>query len=149
MLRVKGPQVTRGYFRDDEQTARAFPEPGWFDTGDLARLDERGELWIVGRAKDTIALRGGEKVEPERVESALRASPYIAQAVLVGQDAKNIGAILVPNLERLAEVTNKTILAGDRRDDRGSRRAQARARGDRSPRESRGGVPALRAPRSF
>lgn len=103
VLHVKGPQVTPGYFRDAELTAAAFPRPGWFDTGDLARIDARGELWIVGRAKDTIALRGGEKVEPERVEAALKASPFIAQAVLVGQDAKNVAALVVADLERLAE----------------------------------------------
>jgi long-chain acyl-CoA synthetase len=103
VLRVKGPQVTPGYFRDPELTSRAFPEPGWFDTGDLARVDEHGELWIVGRAKDTIALRGGEKIEPERVETALRASPLISQTMLVGQDAKNVAALIVPNAEKLAE----------------------------------------------
>ncbi|MBL8694097.1 MAG: AMP-binding protein [Planctomycetes bacterium] len=125
VLRVRGPQVTKGYYRDAEQTAKAFPEDGWFDTGDLARIDERGEIWIVGRAKDTIALRGGEKIEPERVETALKASPLIAQAVVVGQDAKQLGVILVPNLERLAEVTSKAVAdgAGDWIEDEAARKA--------------------------
>lgn len=109
VLQVRGPQVTAGYFRDEELTKKAFPEPGWFDTGDLARRARNGNIYIVGRAKDTIALRGGEKVEPERVEVALKASPFIVQSVLVGQDAKVIGAVIVPNLDRLAEKLGRDI----------------------------------------
>ncbi len=109
VLQVRGPQVTPGYYHDPEQTRRAFPEPGWFDTGDLARVDERGEIWIVGRAKDTIALRGGEKVEPERIETALKASPLIEQAIVVGQDAKNLGALIVPQFDRLAEASSSKL----------------------------------------
>ncbi|MFN0205832.1 MAG: AMP-dependent synthetase/ligase [Planctomycetota bacterium] len=113
ILRVRGPQVTRGYYRNEEQTRRAFPEEGWFDTGDLAKIDKNGEIWIVGRAKDTIALRGGEKIEPERVETALKASPFILQSIVLGQDAKVLGAMIVPNLERLAEtVTKEKLEAG-------------------------------------
>lgn len=110
ILRVRGPQVTRGYYRNEEQTRRAFPEDGWFDTGDLARIDKYGNVWIVGRAKDTIALRGGEKIEPERVETALKASPFILQSIVLGQDAKVLGAMIVPNLERLAETVAKENL---------------------------------------
>ncbi|MBI3817229.1 MAG: AMP-binding protein [Planctomycetes bacterium] len=110
VLRVRGPQVTRGYYRDDEQTRKAFPVPGWFDTGDLARVDRNGNITIVGRVKDTIALRGGEKIEPERVETQLITSPFIVQAVLVGQDAKVVGAILVPNLEHLGAKIGKEAI---------------------------------------
>jgi long-chain acyl-CoA synthetase len=112
VLRVRGPQVTRGYYKDEEQTQRAFPEDHWFDTGDLARIDDRGDVWIVGRAKDTIALRGGEKVEPERVETALRQSPLIVQSVIVGQDAKVLGAIIVPNLEKFGDAVTKETREG-------------------------------------
>lgn len=111
VLRVRGPQVAKGYYRDDELTKKAFPEPGWFDTGDLAKIDTKGFTYIVGRAKDTIVLRGGEKVEPERVEIALKASPYIAQVVLVGQDAKAVGAMIVPNVERVEEAIGKDVCA--------------------------------------
>lgn len=112
VLRVRGPQVTKGYYRDEEITKKAFPEPGWFDTGDLAMITREGEIQIVGRAKDTIALRGGEKIEPERVETALKASPLIVQSIVVGQDAKVLGAIIVPHLERLAAMPGVGPLDG-------------------------------------
>jgi long-chain acyl-CoA synthetase len=94
---VKGPQVMRGYFHDPERTAKAIDAEGWFDTGDLGLLSQRGELAIRGRAKDTIVLRGGENVEPLPIEERLCESDYILQAVVVGQDMRYLGALIVPD----------------------------------------------------
>jgi long-chain acyl-CoA synthetase len=89
----------RGYWEDPELTAKALLPEGWLDTGDLGTLTAGGDLCFRGRAKDTIALRGGEKVEPQPIEDRLAESPWIDQALVVGQDRKVLGAILVPRKE--------------------------------------------------
>ncbi len=100
-IQVRGPQVMEGYHRRPDLTAAVLSPDGWFDTGDLGRLSRCGELQIVGRAKDQIALLSGEKVDPERVEARLCESPLIAQAVVVGQDKPVLGALIVPRVEAL------------------------------------------------
>lgn len=91
---IRGPGVMRGYFKNAERTAGVLQD-GWFYSGDLGSMDEHGHVSITGRAKDTIVLAGGENVEPERVEAALKVSPLIDQAVVLGQDRKCLGALLV------------------------------------------------------
>ena len=102
VVQVRGPHVMRGYYKQPEATAAVLSEDGWLDTGDLGRLTVTGELAITGRAKDTIVLLGGENVEPVPIESALSASPYIAQVMVVGQDRRQLGALIVPNFDHLA-----------------------------------------------
>jgi long-chain acyl-CoA synthetase len=101
VIHVKGPQVMHGYYKRPEATAAVLSRDGWLNTGDLGRLSLTGELAITGRAKDTIVLLGGENVEPKPVEKALSESPYIAQAMVVGQDQKVIGALIIPNEEQV------------------------------------------------
>lgn len=98
---IRGPQVMQGYYKNQERTQQVLDPEGWFNSGDLGCIDKQGMLHITGRAKDTIVLAGGENVEPEPLELAIKNSPYIEQAVVVGQDQKNLGALLVPNLETL------------------------------------------------
>jgi long-chain acyl-CoA synthetase len=109
VIKVKGPHVMKGYYRDEEATRQVIDPEGWFDTGDLGRLTITGELQITGRAKDTIVLRTGKNVEPEPIEGRLKESPYILQAMVVGQDRKNLGALLVPNFETLSERLGRKI----------------------------------------
>ncbi len=99
VLHVKGPQVMSGYYQDREATRRVLGEDRFFDTGDLGRMRASGEIEITGRAKDTIVLSGGENVEPEPIENQLRLSPLIEQVVVVGQDKKHLGALVVPALD--------------------------------------------------
>ena len=99
---ARGPQVMLGYWRRPQETARVLSPDGWLDTGDLGLLTRRGELCLTGRAKDTIVLRGGENVEPAPLEARLRESPYIAQAVVLGQDCKFLAALLVLDGEAAA-----------------------------------------------
>jgi long-chain acyl-CoA synthetase len=102
VLWIKGPQVMQGYYRNPERTAQVLAD-GWFNSGDLGHKDERGYLYITGRAKDTIVLASGENVEPEPLETAIKTSSLVDQAVVVGQDRKCLGAILVPMAEVLEE----------------------------------------------
>lgn len=99
---VKGPQVMKGYYKNPEATAKAIKD-GWMDTGDLGMINFKDTLTITGRAKDTIVLLGGENVEPVPIEDKLIQSPFVAQCMVVGQDQKALGALIVPNYEKLAE----------------------------------------------
>ncbi|MEB3263835.1 MAG: AMP-binding protein [Synechococcus sp.] len=99
---ARGPQVMDGYFRKPEATAAVLDGEGWFDTGDLGRLLPDGSLVLTGRAKDTIVLSNGENIEPGPLEEALVESPLVEQVMLVGQDRRQLGALLVPRAEALA-----------------------------------------------
>jgi len=99
LVLARGPQVMGGYFGKPEATARAIDGEGWFDTGDLGLLLADGSLVLTGRAKDTIVLSSGENIEPGPLEEALAASPLLEQVMLVGQDRKQLGALLVPREE--------------------------------------------------
>lgn len=102
-LLVRGPQVMNGYFNDPERTARAIDSDGFFHTGDLAIVEARGDFAIVGRVKDTIVLSCGENIEPVPIENALKSSEYIENVVVVGQDRRYLGALIVidtKNVER-------------------------------------------------
>jgi len=83
-LCVRGPNVMRGYYRDPQATAEAITPEGWLRTGDLARQEADGALFIVGRSKDLI-IRSGLNVYPGEVESVLNAHPAVAQSVVVGR----------------------------------------------------------------
>jgi long-chain acyl-CoA synthetase len=99
---VKGPGVTSGYYKNAAAT-EAVLKDGWLNTGDLGRIDEFGNLSIRGRAKDTIVLMGGENIEPVPIETLLTQHPLIEQAVVVGQDKKNLGVLIWPSYERLED----------------------------------------------
>jgi long-chain acyl-CoA synthetase len=103
LVMVRGPQVMQGYYRKPEATAKAIDSDGWFDTGDLGWVAPENDLVLTGRAKDTIVLTNGENIEPQPIEDACLRSPYIDQIMLVGQDQRSLGALIVPNLEALQQ----------------------------------------------
>lgn len=103
LVLVKGPQVMQGYYKNPEATAKAIDPQGWFDTGDLGWVTPNNDLVLTGRAKDTIVLTNGENIEPQPIEDACLRSPYIEQIMLVGQDQRSLGALIVPNLEALQQ----------------------------------------------
>ncbi len=108
ILWIKGPQVMRGYYENPTRTREVLDEDGWFNSGDLGHCDDEGNLWITGRAKDTIVLAGGENVEPEPIETLVKTSPLIEQAVVVGQDEKALGILIVPSDEALEREVPRT-----------------------------------------
>ncbi len=97
---MKGPQVMKGYYKNPEATAKAIRD-GWMDTGDIGIINYKDTLSITGRAKETIVLLGGENVEPVPIENKLSESVYIGQVMVIGQDQKNLGAIIVPDFDKL------------------------------------------------
>jgi long-chain acyl-CoA synthetase len=99
----RGPQVMQGYYNNPAATAKAIDEEGWFDTGDLGLLTAQSDLILTGRAKDTIVLSNGENIEPQPLEDACVRSPFIDQIMVVGQDQRSLGALIVPNLDALQQ----------------------------------------------
>jgi long-chain acyl-CoA synthetase len=113
LLLVRGPGVMAGYYNDEGATAKAFKAGGgWFDTGDLGwkapdgipGSQMGGMVVLTGRVKDTIVLSNGENVEPQPIEDALVCSPYIKHIMLLGQDHRALGALIVPDLEAFEEL---------------------------------------------
>uniref|UniRef100_A0A7S4DTQ0 AMP-dependent synthetase/ligase domain-containing protein n=2 Tax=Lotharella globosa TaxID=91324 RepID=A0A7S4DTQ0_9EUKA len=103
VVECRGNQVMAGYYKDIEATQKVMSKDGFFSTGDLGVINERGILKITGRQKDTIVLLNGENVEPQPIEEALVASPVIDQVMLAGQDANFLSALIVPSLDALLE----------------------------------------------
>jgi len=101
VLYVRGPNVMKGYYKKPELTAQTITADGWLNTGDLAMLTHDGEIKIMGRAKETVVLLGGENVEPGPIEDTITESDYVDQVMVVGQDQKYLAALVVPNLETL------------------------------------------------
>jgi long-chain acyl-CoA synthetase len=91
---ARGPQVMRGYLNLPEETAKALDAEGWFHTGDIGEFDEAGRLVITDRIKNLIVLSNGKKVTPAPMEAALAASPYIAQAVILGEGRERTGVVV-------------------------------------------------------
>jgi long-chain acyl-CoA synthetase len=102
---ARGPQIMKGYYKNPEATAQAIDADGWFDTGDLGRINpSTGDLILTGRAKDTIVLSNGENIEPIPIEDAvLGESPLIDQVMLTGQDGRRLIAITALSPSALAE----------------------------------------------
>ncbi|MDD3594504.1 MAG: AMP-binding protein [Candidatus Gastranaerophilales bacterium] len=83
-LLVKGDNVMKGYYNQPELTKEVFTEDGWLKTGDIAKIDKEGFVFITGRIKSMIVLSGGKKVFPEEVESVLEKSPMFEEVCVFG-----------------------------------------------------------------
>ncbi|HEY9801351.1 MAG TPA: long-chain fatty acid--CoA ligase [Leptolyngbyaceae cyanobacterium] len=118
LVLLKGPQVMQGYYQNPEATAKVLDPQGWFDSGDLGWVTPDNELVLTGRAKDTIVLTNGENIEPQPIEDACLRSPYIDQIMLVGQDQRSLGALIVPNIEALEKWAESQNLVLSLEDDK-------------------------------
>ncbi|KAF7837048.1 putative acyl-activating enzyme 16, chloroplastic isoform X2 [Senna tora] len=121
LLKVRGPQVMKGYYKNPSATDQAIDKDGWLNTGDIGWIVPRhsigrsrhsgGMVVVEGRAKDTIVLSTGENVEPIELEEAAMRSSLIQQIVVVGQDKRRLGAVIVPNKEEIAKTArNMSII---------------------------------------
>lgn len=97
-IHVRGPQVMSGYYKDPERTAEILPD-GSLNTGDIGMVTFNDCLKILGRSKETIVLLNGENIEPVPIEARLVASPLIDQCMVTGQDARQLGLLVVPSLD--------------------------------------------------
>lgn len=106
-LMLRGPAVMKGYHNQPEMTAEVIDSDGWLHTGDIAKIDKDGHIYITGRIKNMIVLSGGKKVFPEEVESVLEKSPMFAEVCVFGASRKDgskegtedIVAVVVPKDE--------------------------------------------------
>ena len=98
---VKGPIVFKGYWQNEEATAEAFDEEGFFHTGDLGALDEDGYLSIIGRKKELIVTAGGKNVYPTPMEEGLRRHRLVEHVVVVGENRPYVGALVTLDQEEL------------------------------------------------
>ncbi|PIN22687.1 Long-chain acyl-CoA synthetases (AMP-forming) [Handroanthus impetiginosus] len=120
IVKVRGPQVMKGYYKNPEATKQAIDEDGWLNTADVGWISPPhsrgrsrqagGVIVLEGRAKDTIVLSTGENVEPAEIEEAAMRSSLIQQIVVIGQDQRRLGAIIVPNKEEILLEAKKLSL---------------------------------------
>ncbi len=102
-LWVRGPSIMKGYYKMPEKTREVLTEDGWFATGDIARQDEEGYLFITDRKKELLVTAGGKNVAPQPIENALKMNKYVIQAVLLGDRKPYITALIVPNWDNVIE----------------------------------------------
>ena len=98
-IEVSGAGVMLGYYKKEEATRNAFTGDGWFKTGDIGEIDEDGFLKITDRKKELFKTSGGKYIAPSPIEQMIKASRFVSQVVLVGNDRKFPAALIVPNFE--------------------------------------------------
>jgi long-chain acyl-CoA synthetase len=122
-LLTRGPAVFAGYWQKPAATAECFDAEGWFYTGDIARIDADGFLYITDRKKELLKTSGGKLVAPQPIENMLKNNVLVAQAALVGDKHKFISALISPNFVALeawarqhgVEAKNRAYLVADSR----------------------------------
>ena len=111
-IQVKGDNVMLGYYKNDEENAKAFTEDGWYRTGDIGYMDEDGYIFITGRLKSVIVLENGKNVFPEEIEEYLEKIDEVGEVVVVGRKAEDgetikLTAIVYPKPEIYGETPDK------------------------------------------
>ncbi|MEX0864850.1 MAG: long-chain fatty acid--CoA ligase [Acidimicrobiia bacterium] len=93
-LLIRGGVITDGYYKMDDATRESFDEEGWLHSGDLARIDEEGFVWIVGRKKEIIITAAGKNIAPAKLETTLGNHPLISKACMIGDGRKFLAMLI-------------------------------------------------------
>lgn len=117
IVKVRGGVLMRGYYNKPELTAKVIDANGWFNTGDIGVKTINDELMLRGRMKDTIVLLGGENVEPLPIEMKMNESRFISQCMVVGQDERFLGALIVPAKDEVLIYARENYIAYDKYED--------------------------------
>lgn len=113
---VRGPMIMQGYYKSPEATREVIDEEGWFHTGDIGYLDKDNYLFITDRKKDLLKTSAGKFIAPQPIENSLKTSPYISNAMVVGDRRKFVVALVVPNAKIVAAKAAEhgiTLATGD------------------------------------
>jgi long-chain acyl-CoA synthetase len=110
---VRSETVFRGYFKDPEATRAVLSSDGWLRTGDVGELDEAGLLTITGRKKDIIVTAGGKNVSPQNIENDLKMSPYVSQALVVGDRRRYVAALVTLDAGEIGRWAAEHKIEGD------------------------------------
>ncbi len=117
---VRGANVTTGYYNAPEETAAAFDHDGWFHTGDIGAMDDRGRLTILGRRKEMIVTPEGLNVFPEDVERVLNSLPGVRDSAVIGTDRVHAVLILEPGADKDEVVRQANARLADHQKIRGT-----------------------------
>lgn len=104
---AKGPNLMKGYYKDPVQTSEVIDEDGWFHTGDIGELQDGKFLKITDRKKEMFKLSNGKYIAPQQIENKLKESFYIQQIMVVGENQKYAGALIIPNYNALVDWARK------------------------------------------
>jgi long-chain acyl-CoA synthetase len=107
---ARGPNVMKGYYKKEAET-REIMQGGWFHTGDIGHLDADGYLVITDRKKDLLVTSGGKNVAPQPIENLLKTSPYITNAVVIGDGRRFVSALIVPDFDKLKDFARSQGIA--------------------------------------
>jgi long-chain acyl-CoA synthetase len=105
-IQYRAPNVFKGYWMKPDKTAETITDDGWLRTGDVGRIDEDGYLFVTGRMKDIIITAGGKNITPAEIENSLKFSPYISDAVVIGDQRKFLTCLIMidqENVEKFAQ----------------------------------------------
>ena len=105
-IQYRGPNVFQGYWNKPDKTAETIDEDGWLHTGDVGHIDNEGFMFITGRAKDIIITAGGKNITPAEIENRLKFSPFISDAVIIGDQRKYLTCLVMidqENVEKFAQ----------------------------------------------
>ncbi|HEY6003058.1 MAG TPA: AMP-binding protein, partial [Anaeromyxobacter sp.] len=108
---LRGPGIFHGYFRDEQGTAATMTPDGWLASGDIAQVLDDDEIAIVDRKKAIIITSGGKNIAPSEIEHALKDSPYVREAIVVGDARKYLGALIQIDFENVGRWARERGLA--------------------------------------
>lgn len=107
---AKGPNVMKGYFKNEEATKETFTEDGWLKTGDIGHFDEEGRLFITDRKKDLIVTAGGKNVAPQVIEAVLKENKYVNQVVVIGDQKPYLSVLIYPHWENVKAYAERKMI---------------------------------------
>ena len=110
---ARGPNIMRGYWKDEKSTSEAINAEGWLQTGDVGTFTERGNLKITDRKKHLFVSSGGKNIAPLQIENEILRSRFVDQIMLIGDNREYCTALIVPDYELLKSIAHIAGFASD------------------------------------